>query len=157
MQKEKVAVNNLLQESKIVSLPSDEMVFDYLQKQKDAEILQEKIYFKVNTFVDNEGKAFIGKETFASQWGTIRSIAMQSKSKELLLTDLFRHTTKEDKEKKINIKEGYLVHGVAAEKWEGKKLNDLKCFIERIEDSIAIEAVVNLAAEMAKKCKENKR
>ncbi len=82
------------------------------------------------------------KEVFASQWGTIRTIAMRSKNQEDLKNRLYKSSN------------GYLVHGVAKDKWdEMGRLDLLKSFIEKLEPLVASEAVVNLAAEMAKKCR----
>jgi len=83
---------------------------------------------------------------------------MNFKHKEELKNELFKEKTREEREKKAQIKEGFLVHGIAAEKWEGAKVQNLKDFIEKLDDGIVQETLVNLAAEMAKKCKkEDKR
>lgn len=132
-------------------LPVDEFdtsVLDYLKKQKEKKDDQLEIYRCVNEFVTKHASRF-RSDSFASQWGTIRSIAMQAASKQGLCNTLFKKVKKEEKGK-----EGYLVHGVAAERWEGNKIKDLEKFIGGLPEEIAAETVVNLAAEMAKKCKK---
>ncbi|MDP3461683.1 MAG: hypothetical protein Q8S18_02725, partial [Bacteroidales bacterium] len=100
-------------------------------------------------FITDHGSLFIGKEKFASQWGTIRSIALQSISKQDLIKQLFSEP------------DGYLLHGVAAEKWkEQNRIGKLRHFIDGFtgeSETIAVKTIVNLAAEMAKKCKEDKQ
>ena len=120
---------------------SDSKVWQYLIQQQTSKLNQQSVYIAVNKFVTDNQKRF-EKESFASQWGTIRSIAMKSKSQAELKNKLY------------NSPEGYLVHGVAKDKWdEMGRLDSLKSFIEKLEPQVASEAVVNLAAEMAKKCR----
>ena len=133
------------------SLPSDDSILKYLQKQKTIKDKQKQIYVAVNLFVEDNSRYFKGG-TFASQWGTIRSIAMKSENKQNLFNALFLEEYDNVKNKKVG--KGYLVHGVAAEKWEGNKVKDLEKFIKGLDEKIANETVVNLAAEMAKKCKK---
>jgi hypothetical protein len=116
----------------------------------------------VNTFVKENEKNFKG-DRFASQWGTIRSVATQIKTKnfgstaqaqkELLLKKLFEE--KDDPKTKQNVGVGYLKHGVAKEKWEGYKVDYLEKFIRNLKPELTIETVINLAAEMAKKCRRD--
>jgi hypothetical protein len=122
----------------------DKLVKKYLEsKQKETED-EIAIYDKVNAFVKSHAKIF-SKASFSSQWGTIRMKAMTSSNKEQLSDKLFKD------------KEGYLVHGVAKDKWEGKKLNALKGFLDNIPEQIAIRTMVNLAAEMAKLSRKEDR
>ena len=111
------------------------------RRKEDAEI-----YKAVNAWVNDR---FIlknyAKESFASQWGHIRSLALQCKTKEMLIEKLFKGEN--DKSMKEHEK-GYLVHGVAKDKWAGKT-QALKDFI----NSHSPKAVVNLASEMQKKSK----
>lgn len=128
-------------------LPGDEAVLGYLRRQQQQEKDQEFIYTKVNGFV-NRSKALFLNESFASQWGTIRSMAMGAESLSKLSDALFEKSR------------GYLAHGIAAEKWEGARLKKLKEFVEgmsKISDGVALRIMVNLASEMAKKCKEGRR
>ena len=104
------------------------------------------IYKAVNEWVNDKDRVRIyTKEAFASQWGHIRSLALQCKTKEMLFEKLFKGEN--DKSMKEHEK-GYLVHGVAKDKWAGKT-QTLKDFIENHSP----KAVVNLASEMQKKCK----
>jgi len=133
--------------TKPTSLPLDDSIFNYLKKQEASKNEQLKIYLNVNKFVNDNEKDFKGREKFASQWGTIRSIAMKAKTKHKLLDDLFKKPI------------GYLVHGVAAEQWnDRKRAENLENFIIGMDKDIEVKATINLAAEMAKKCKkEDKR
>jgi len=107
--------------------------------------LQTQIYKGVNKFIADYGNLFINKGKFASQWGSIRSLAMQSRLKKNLEDYLFTQPN------------GYLVHGVAAEKWKDRdRSGKLKKFISETDEAIIIKTIINLAAEMAKKCKEDK-
>jgi len=149
LEKEKIVTNSQSINSGPNSLPLDDSIFEYLEKQKALKENLLVIYESVNTYVDNKHTNFRG-DAFASQWGTIRSIAMKAK------------TVKELKDKLYDNPNGYLVHGVAKDKWiERKRLEDLKGFISGFDNENpkgnAIEAVINLSAEMAKKCKEDKR
>ena len=136
--------------SHLLANSHDSLVFKYLEMRQAQQHKQEIIYESVNNFVENSHNKF-RSDTFASQWGTIRSIAMKAK------------TLDELKDKLYNKPNGYLVHGVAMDKWnEQGRLKLLKDFISVIENEnftgIAIAATINLSAEMAKKCKkEDKR
>ena len=106
-----------------------------------------EIYKAVNAWVnDSIILKTYAKESFASQWGHIRSLALQCKTKEILLDKLFKEEN--DKNMKEHEK-GYLVHGVAKDKWAGKT-QALKDFV----NSHSPRTVVNLASEMQKKCKK---
>lgn len=122
---------------------SNEILLQYLGQQKEQEFIEQDVYEKVNRWVDSNQSKFKG-DSFASQWGTIRSIAMQNSTKKQLMLKLFAES------------EGYLTHGVAAEKWsERGRLSEFKKFVDKkLDDSNAQIAIINLAAEMAKKCKE---
>lgn len=113
---------------------------EYLLFRKDTEI---QVYGKVNTWVKRYSGLF-KDATFASQWGQIRSLATHADSFAQLYDELFKEP------------EGYLVHGVAKEKWaERNRLRLFKEFVDSLSEPIAKYAIVNLVAEMAKKCKEN--
>ncbi len=124
-------------------------VCKYLASRKKGEYEEQIIYKTVNDFVSNkeQGGLFTNKgEKFASQWGHIRSIAMQEKDYDKLYLKLFGSKDNKDL--------GYLTHGIAAEKWENKRINVVRKFFGsikeiKLEHRIS-EAMVNLSAEMAK-------
>ena len=117
-------------------------VFQFLQNAKKAEDDEAEILNLVNGFV-NDHKAIFQKdgETFSSQWGTIRVKAMQAKDKAALFDSLFSE---------VKNNEGYLVSGVSASKWEGKRIKVFKDFFNKKETNI--KTIINLAAQMAKVC-----
>lgn len=124
-------------------------VCKYLASRKRDEYEKQIIYKTINDFVSNkeQGGLFTNKgEKFASQWGHIRSIAMQEKDYDKLYLKLFGSKDNKDL--------GYLTHGIAAEKWENKRINVVRKFFGsikeiKLEHRIS-EAMVNLSAEMAK-------
>lgn len=94
------------------------------------------VYDKVNGFVEENKMDFRkGEERFASQWGYIRSLA----------------ETCSDVDKLKNALKEYLDHGVAADKWKYKRKN-LDAFVDTLNENNWRDAMVNLAAEMAKQC-----
>ncbi len=138
----------------------------YRKLQSDADAY---IYERVNAFVkQNAGK--FSNQSFASQWGNIRSIAMRCQNYDMLVQELFdkkrkvHHTptSTDPKDEDRYIPSAYLSHGVAYEKWNadhGVRIKLLRDFIkmmnekqEAFKKDITIEAVINLASEMAKKC-----
>ena len=119
----------------------------FLSAQEEKRKEEADIYEVVNSWVNDPVKTKVyAKESFASQWGHIRSLALQSKNKEVLFDKLFKGEN--DKDVKDHEK-GYLVHGVAKDKWAGKT-QALKDFV----NSHSPKTVVNLASEMQKKCKK---
>ena len=96
------------------------------------------VYEIVNKFVrDHQNEFSKEEERFASQWGHIRELANTS-------------ADKGDFKKKVT---EYLGHGVAKDKWKYKK-DILTDFIEKeVTDGNWRQVMVNLSAEMAKKCK----
>jgi len=123
----------------------DHPLFKYLENKKEIIGKERVVYKEVNGFVDNKAnqKAFTS-ELFASQWGSIRNIAIQSKNKLELHASLFGA-------------DGYLKHGVAREKWEEHgRLSKFENFfgkmseIQGFSDDDVRNAIINLAAEMAK-------
>lgn len=122
--------------------PEDTVLTSFIAQRKDREEQLQKIYKLVNEFVDKYKDEFQGSERFASQWGTIRNIATWANEKKI----------KDQIEK-------YLDHGVAKEQWERRGRKDaLMKFINGIDgedkNGILREAVINLAAMMAKECKK---
>lgn len=123
----------------------------FLRHQQKKEKLELDTIELVNKFVSENEINFEGKESFASQWGNIRKIAMQYKTKQEIVDKLFA----DSKEKG---KSGYLMHGVAKDKWDERKRREkLERFIEKKLTDENIEfAIINLAAEMAKICRRKK-
>lgn len=145
---------------------SDVDICRYLADCKQDELEQQIIYKMVNEFVQDEqrGGLFTNKgEKFASQWGNIRSLSMQYDSFDRLSYELFG--IRKDEKGKVVVDEsnGYLTHGVAKEKWENKRIDVVKSFFDSIKkqdlERRISEAMVNLAAEMAKEMsrKEDKQ
>lgn len=115
----------------------DQPLLAYLLRLREDDKREKKIYQLVNTWVNENKSKFKGNQ-FASQWGTIRSIAMMYKPKEVIKNKI----------------EKYLNHGVAKDKWvEKRRKQSLLEFFKGIDDSDAQLAIINLAAEMAKACK----
>jgi len=130
-------------------LPKNELLV-FLLKQKEEEDNEKTIYKSVNDFVITNAERF-NSETFASQWGSIRSIAMNYKTKSELSIELF------DKTVQRNAKEipfAYLTHGIAKDKWEDRERYKIfKEFFDKLTEKNAQLAIINLAAEMAKTCR----
>lgn len=136
-------------------------LLNYIAKQQEKKEASDFIFEKVNEFVtDNRGK--FKEMTFASQWGTIRSIAMGCKSSDDIYDELFdkqkeyqHYASPSDGENRIEKKSnGYLTHGVAENKWkQSGRAKILRIFMDDIcvmHKDYLKEAVVNLASEMAK-------
>lgn len=124
-------------------------LLDFVAIKKKEEELDALVYNIVNNWVKENEKDF-GGEKFASQWGNIRRIALQNKTKEEINAALFTG----DK--------AFLTRGVAKDKWQEKgRLAKLKNFIdskdpkseekEILTDDNIQQALINLASEMAKK------
>jgi hypothetical protein len=121
---------------------SDDPLFLYLKTQQERIQCEQEILKKVNDFVEkNKGK--FTSESFASQWGTIRSIAQKQPDKQLLIDELFTEPN------------GYIVHGVAKDKWDerGRK-TALRKFVDgelkNYNGKDFQSALINLSSEMAK-------
>ena len=122
----------------------DTLLLRMLREKRNTHEDNLTIYNQVNDFVKNNRSKF-KSESFASQWGTIRTIAMTSKGYD------------EIKEKLFDKEAGYLNHGVAEEKWKWR-LEPLRKFMEQYKDSkgnLVCRALVNLSSEMAKASKKN--
>ena len=118
--------------------PVNTLLIKFLQQRKDSNTYHNKIIELVNDFVEKNAETF-QKDRFASQWGSIRNLAMVYQEDSLL-------------QKMID---GYLNHGVAADKWsEYGRRTALERFlgIEQLKGHLQ-EAIINLASEMAKICK----
>ena len=147
-------------EKEIENLQKGNVLMQYLAQQKHEEETESEVYARVNDWVDKNWKQF-QDHTFASQWGTIRSIAMKHKALEELRNELFDNTRMETKKKKDGSQEqilkpnAYLTHGVAADKWnERGRKKAFKEFFDKLSEENAQMAIINLAAEMAKKCRK---
>lgn len=100
----------------------------------------------------------------ASQWGMIRQLATQAESFEELDKKLFREEKKEGEKKEGEKKEdekekaGFLMHGIASDKYwmakGGENKTALKNIINEDENqALGTDFVVKLAAELAKNSK----
>ena len=108
----------------------------YLKRAQEKEKRVFDVQKVVNQFVNKHDDKFNG-ERFASQWGSIRSLAMITSD----ATEL---------EKSVIT---FLDHGVAEEQW--KENGRRKCLEEVMNTpNISLqELLINLASEMAKRCK----
>lgn len=135
----------------------------FLAKKQKAVEASSFIYESVNAFV-KEYKNLFSKSSFASQWGTIRNIAIQNDTMDSLLYELFdkvitkdRADSPTDHRTQTTELAGYITHGIKAKEWKAKnRATILRNFIlsmgktEEFGD-ISQRALVNLASEMAKK------
>ena len=130
------AVENV---KKVESVLYRSSLLDFLIRKKTVNDIVLESYKKVNEWIGVNAGLFKDK-TFASQWGQIRNIAMKGDSKEEIYNDI----------------KTYLSHGVAEEKWrERRRMKVLLDFIHnKLSDNNTKIVMVNLAAEMAKKCRE---
>lgn len=117
---------------------SEDPLFLYLQKQQEKQKSEQDILKKVNDFVGKHESRF-KDDKFASQWGTIRSLAMQRTSKQDLGNTLFTNP------------DAYLVHGIVKDKWDKKSRKEVLLeFFNTLTDNNYRQAMINLSAEMAK-------
>ena len=135
----------------------------FLAKKQKAIEASSFIYESVNAFVKDHKNQF-SKSSFASQWGTIRNIAIQNDTMESLLEELFdkvitktREDSPTDHRTQTTEPAGYITHGIKAKEWKAKnRATILRNFIlsmgktEEFGD-LSQRALVNLASEMAKK------
>ena len=130
-------------------------LLQYIGEQLKQEQIESAVYAMVNEWVSAHKGIFKG-EAFASQWGTIRSIAMQNRKLHDLKSELFEKTEVNRYGK--TVPDAYLTHGVAADKWKERgRLKLFKEFVGKLSDENAQVAIINLASEMQKECrKENK-
>lgn len=137
-------------------------LLNFLAKKQKDEAASSYIYKQVNEFV-NENKGLFAKASFASQWGTIRTIALQNETKDKILYELFdkkvtrkRVPTPTDRRSEETKPAGYITHGVKSKDWGAKNRADiLKDFICKMGAAgeygdLAQKALVNLTSEMAK-------
>lgn len=108
-----------------------------LERQKKHNTMVNETYRIVNVFVEKYEKLFKGK-AFASQWGHIRELANQFSDFDVLSSRI----------------EEYLTHGIASEKWDEKgRLRVFREFLKSLDRGNAQYVIINLASEMAKKCR----
>lgn len=145
-------------------IPADKInnspLLNYINRAIRDKEEDEYIRKKVNKFVeDNTDRFKKDRELFASQWGAIRTIAMQYKKSKEIKDKLFAQC---DDKKKC----GYLTHGVAKEQWDKRDRRTLlQKFVEDVEKEaykknygdITAKALINLASEMAKICKKQEQ
>lgn len=119
------------------TVTSTKPLLAYLQAQQDATSARKTAYGIVENAV-KEFDPLFSKGQFASQWGSIRSIAMITPDSDQLIT---------------NVKT-FLTHGVAAEKWAGVRQKQLEQFMNENKDEGLQDIMINLASEMAKRCRK---
>ncbi len=148
----------------IPNVKDSDHLLKYVNRAISAKEADEYIRNKVNKFVGDNAGRYSG-ERFASQWGAIRTIAMQYKSHDEIWKQLFTKT-KIKHEDRGSEAAAYLTHGVAKDKWsKGGRKKALEDFIEEINSKenmtkygdITAKALINLASEMAKICKNKEQ
>ena len=125
--------------TKPVEAQSDTPLLAFLNRKKTKAESIRSLYQDVNTFVAVYAHLFKG-EQFASQWGSIRNIAM---------------IVPEETEipKKIST---FLDHGIAKDKWnERGRKEALEKFMKTPEN--IRDRIINLASEMAKRCRKEEK
>lgn len=139
-------------------------LLNYIAKRRESHVADSFIYDVVNQFATQHSRKF-ADNTFASQWGAIRSIAMRKTTYKDIVYELFekeekRKTTKDNIE--TTTPNAYITHGIAASRW--KKYGRgriLRNFIDNVHSlgqqqnlgDITAKALVNLSSEMAKHSK----
>lgn len=125
--------------SVLVSKPTTSVLINFLEQKKVETDTNTIVYDSVQKFVEMVEKRNLFKRgSFASQWGSIRSLSMVISDPEQL---------------KQNI-DNYLDHGIAKDKWEerGRK-KALDAFMNEHVGHNLQDIMINLASEMAKRCK----
>lgn len=119
---------------------SDRLLLTVLRRKSSHSRRMSRVYDLVNNFSKEHARLFAGDQ-FASQWGSIRSLAMVHKDPDALIKAI----------------EGYLNHGVAKEKWEknGRRSTLINFLSKEAEvpgsESSFRDLVINLASTMGKK------
>ena len=136
-------------------------LLSFLGKKQQQTNANSFIYEQVNCFVNNNKHLFMSK-SFASQWGAIRTIALQHRTVGSLLHELYdktiikeREATPTNSKTTEEVEWGYLTHGVMAKDWATKHRRDnLRTFIEEMGNTqygdLSQRALVNLSSEMGK-------
>lgn len=130
------------QKAEAEAVNSNTTLLKYLVAQQNTSSARKGAY----KIVEDEVKILeplFSKGQFASQWGSIRSLAMITPNGEQLKAAI----------------EAFLSHGVAEAKWgemnRKKKLDDfMDDLIKNHKDNLQ-DIMINLASEMAKRCKED--
>lgn len=135
---------------------SDSALLAHIKAQYNAELEEQRIFILVDEWIhgnnDQNWKRF-NNQRFASQWGTIRSIATRRLMDGGRNSRSVREELLHDEQKKENC--GYLRHGVAEHSWE--EFGRLKAFKSFVDEALAdfaedkkCLAIINLASQMAK-------
>lgn len=115
----------------------DSALIDFLTSKKKTSESNQSIYRIVQKEVEGI-EQFFKKGKFASQWGSIRSIAMITSDSHDLIKAI----------------DAFLDHGVAKDKWEEQnRKGRLDGFMRQHVNEDLQSIMINLASEMAKKCK----
>ncbi len=117
---------------------TDTNLLAFLRRAKEKEKGVVGIQKAVNEYVNKHRSDFKG-EKFASQWGSIRSIAMVTTGRDELIKRVLK----------------FLDHGVARQQWEDRGRKESLKGAMSLPVSNLQEFLVNLASEMAKECKSN--
>jgi hypothetical protein len=116
--------------------PNTDLI-DFLTSKKKTFESNQTIYQVVQKEIENLER-FFKKGRFASQWGSIRSLAMITSDSQQLITAI----------------DTFLSHGVAKDKWEEQnRKGRLDEFMQLHANGDLQSIMINLASEMAKKCK----
>jgi len=105
------------------------VLLEYLNRQVKEQLGFETACRNVNAF----NKSLFSKTKFASQWGTIRSIAMASKNN----NDIYAKVMK------------YISDGIKKDDWSGRRKDVLETFMKDNRSDLK-NALINLCSEMAK-------
>lgn len=112
-------------------------LINFLANKKNTFESNQTIYRVVQKEVEDLER-FFKKGKFASQWGSIRSLAMITSDSQQLITAI----------------DAFLSHGVAKDKWEEQnRKGRLDEFMQQHVNEDLQSIIINLASEMAKKCK----
>lgn len=112
-------------------------LINFLANKKNTFESNQTIYRVVQKEVEDLER-FFKKGKFASQWGSIRSLAMITSDSQQLITAI----------------DAFLSHGVAKDKWEEQnRKGRLDEFMQQHVNEDLQSIMINLASEMAKKCK----
>lgn len=150
MEKDNTDISEYSSEINMNEKDIDVVLLSFLRSKCMHSEMNEELFESVNSFVDKYSYLFKDVE-FASQWGTIRKEASR----------ILKDNTINDKVKNLNEllfdkKNGYLLHGVAKNKWDEKNRADLlREFVDeqvsnvQMQDKV-LEIVINLASQMSK-------
>lgn len=132
----KILGKNKNKENKVQSDYSSPLIKN-LYNRKIQEERNKCAFDFVNKFVDDNKPKF-KDDVFASQWGSIRSLAMIESDGKVLMKNI----------------DSFLDHGIAKDKWEvSKRKETLDKFMKDMEADLQ-NIMINLASQMAKYCKK---